>query len=269
MQRGFAHLLFLVVGILVVLGIVVFVFFGPFSNIPKPAGNFLPKTLQKPLESSNLTYTNLRLNFKFEYSKKDLIIKEDSEEEFNKRGNGNFRKNFTGYVGYEPGKFQGAVAVLEKEEDFENALLNIWIFENPDSLKPENWFDKYWYYPFVWGDFTYSGKQKTMPVNIATISGQLSKSNIVDYRKGKPEFLYIPYNGKMYLITFSTENKPEIVEEILESFKFLENTSKDGIVCIQVITPAKNEETGECKEFPTPCDVPEGWEKVESCSVLE
>jgi len=37
-------------------------------------------------------------------------------------------------------------------------------------------------------------------------------------------------------------------------------------VCIQVITPAKNPTTGECKEFPTPCDVPTGWVKVNSCS---
>lgn len=36
--------------------------------------------------------------------------------------------------------------------------------------------------------------------------------------------------------------------------------------CAQVITPAKNQKTGECKEFPTPCDVPEGWEKVASCN---
>ena len=37
------------------------------------------------------------------------------------------------------------------------------------------------------------------------------------------------------------------------------------IICIQVITPAKNPLTGECQEFPTPCDVPEGWEKVDKC----
>ncbi|MER3570391.1 MAG: hypothetical protein C4348_02210, partial [Patescibacteria group bacterium] len=42
-------------------------------------------------------------------------------------------------------------------------------------------------------------------------------------------------------------------------------TSTDRSVCIQVITPAKNPLTGECREFPTPCDVPPGWEKVESC----
>ena len=30
-------------------------------------------------------------------------------------------------------------------------------------------------------------------------------------------------------------------------------------ICAQVITPATNLETKECKEFPTPCDVPSGW----------
>ena len=35
--------------------------------------------------------------------------------------------------------------------------------------------------------------------------------------------------------------------------------------CIQIITPAKNPETGECREFPTPCAVPENFEKVEKC----
>jgi hypothetical protein len=46
--------------------------------------------------------------------------------------------------------------------------------------------------------------------------------------------------------------------------KFL-NPTKDRI-CIQVITPAKNPITGECKEFPTPCDVPPGWIPVKNCS---
>ncbi|MDA2933927.1 hypothetical protein MYX82_06245 [Acidobacteria bacterium AH-259-D05] len=36
--------------------------------------------------------------------------------------------------------------------------------------------------------------------------------------------------------------------------------------CIQVITLAKNPLTGECRSFPTPCDVPDGWEKVFSCN---
>jgi len=35
-------------------------------------------------------------------------------------------------------------------------------------------------------------------------------------------------------------------------------------VCIQVITPAISPE-GICKEFPTPCDVPNGWKIVDKC----
>ncbi|OGE74208.1 MAG: hypothetical protein A3I07_03090 [Candidatus Doudnabacteria bacterium RIFCSPLOWO2_02_FULL_42_9] len=38
-----------------------------------------------------------------------------------------------------------------------------------------------------------------------------------------------------------------------------EETSNDGQVCIQVIAEARNPQTGEIKQFPTPCDVPEGW----------
>lgn len=35
-------------------------------------------------------------------------------------------------------------------------------------------------------------------------------------------------------------------------------------VCAQVITPAVNPETGDIVEFPTPCDVPKGWEPVQN-----
>jgi hypothetical protein len=39
-------------------------------------------------------------------------------------------------------------------------------------------------------------------------------------------------------------------------------------VCIQVITPAYNPQNpSECKEFPTPCDVPSVWIKTEKCPV--
>lgn len=35
--------------------------------------------------------------------------------------------------------------------------------------------------------------------------------------------------------------------------------------CIQVVQAARNPLTGECRTFPTPCDVPAGWQKVTSC----
>ena len=38
----------------------------------------------------------------------------------------------------------------------------------------------------------------------------------------------------------------------------------DETVCIQVITAGKNKVTGEVKDFPSPCDVPEGWEIIDT-----
>lgn len=62
--------------------------------------------------------------------------------------------------------------------------------------------------------------------------------------------------------------------QILSTFQFLPAsptgggqvtpTSSGYEVCVQVITPARNPQTGECREFPTPCDVPQGW-VAESC----
>ena len=42
------------------------------------------------------------------------------------------------------------------------------------------------------------------------------------------------------------------------------NPDKTGKVCIQVIQPARNPETGQIREFPTPCDVPAGWENIQN-----
>ena len=48
----------------------------------------------------------------------------------------------------------------------------------------------------------------------------------------------------------------------------LTSVSVDGLssaVCTQVIATARNPLTNECRSFPTPCDVPEGWQRVQSC----
>ncbi len=38
-------------------------------------------------------------------------------------------------------------------------------------------------------------------------------------------------------------------------------------VCAQVVTSAKNPQTGSCVQFPTPCDVPSTWSLTASCNV--
>jgi hypothetical protein len=43
-------------------------------------------------------------------------------------------------------------------------------------------------------------------------------------------------------------------------------TASPPVACIQVLAPARNPLTGECRIFPTPCDVPAGWQTVSSCN---
>ena len=52
----------------------------------------------------------------------------------------------------------------------------------------------------------------------------------------------------------------------LISGSFLEEGQESldlNVVCPQVITLARNATTGEVGTFPTPCNIPDGWKKVE------
>lgn len=224
MQKGFAHV-FALVGILVIILVAGEVYYfgkiNPAKDIQEtPKGNGLLQipsitidTAAKQPEFND--YSNSELGFKFSYDLK-LSIKKDSEEEFNERGNGNYRKNFTGYVGYEPPKFLGAVAALDKDLSFDKNPFSVWVFDNSDNLTLDKWFDKYWYYPFLWGVFDYTSKGHIALDKEATISGQIAKYKIVSYQPSSPKFMYVAKGGKMYLFRIVEEAG----DKILSSFRF-------------------------------------------------
>lgn len=211
MQRGSALILSLLAGLIILGGI----FY--FSRTTLQQDQVSPKSGNNPT-----AYTNQQLGFEFKHPS-ELSVKEDSEEEFNKRGNGNFRKNFKGYVTYEPGKFIGAVVVLDKDLNYDTNPFTVWVFDNPNDLSIDEWYKNYWYYPFVWGDFTYNGKTTLAPKNEATISGKVGKSGIIDYQPGKPKFIYLSKDQKMYLFRIIGE----IGEQILANFNFLSNQTTE------------------------------------------
>jgi len=214
MQKGAAQLLLIIVSLLVLAGGYFY-----FSQSKTPILN--SPVISSPI-SSVQTYSDKEFNFEFKYSK-DLTSKKDSEEEFNQRAagsasksvNGDFRKNFKGYVAYEPGKFLGGVVVLDKGGSYEQNPFTLWVFDNPNNLTIDAWYKNYWYYPFVWGDFTYTGKVELVPKDEATISGQMAKSGVIDYQPGKPKFVYLAKDGKMYLFRIIGESG----DKILDTFK--------------------------------------------------
>lgn len=210
MQRGFAQpLLIILVLVGVALGAYLYVAkSGSINNFPAI------NKIVKPINDIQ-TFSNLKFNFEFKYAK-DLLVKEDSEEDFNKRGAGDFRKNFRGYVAYEPGKFLSGVVVLDKSNNFDTNPFTLWVFDNPQNLSINSWFDKYWYYPFLWGVFDYVSKGHVALDKEATVSGQMAKYKVVSYQPGSPKYIYISKEKKMYLFRIIGEEG----DKILSTFKF-------------------------------------------------
>lgn len=98
----------------------------------------------------------------------------------------------------------------------------------------------------IGGAVWFSSKEKTAPGNQVAIN---SFEECVE--AGNPVMESYPRQCR-------TAEGQLFVEEIKEN--------NDGTMCIQVIAYAKDPQTGECKEFPTPCAVPEGWEICENLS---
>ena len=216
MQKG-SVLPFLILIIIAISGIVATYFYF-FYKPPSLKSVKIVSQIDSGKKDNSILYRNDNLNFEFKYTGPDIVVKVDSEEQFNFRGNGDFRKNFKGYVGYEPGNVAGVVAVLDNENNFDKNPFTLWVFDNPDEISTEAWFEKYWYYPFLWGVFSESDKGHVRAQNIATISGQTTKYATVSYQLNSPKYLYLSNNGMMYLLRVIGEKG----EEILTSFKFLE-----------------------------------------------
>lgn len=212
MQKGTVPLFIIIAGLLIIGFVSIFTLGLVKSPVPK-----LPLKALTPAPAL-LTYSNRNLGFEFQYPGRGFTMKEDSEEEYNKRGNGDFRKNFKGYVGYEPGKPLGAAVVLDKTGSFDNSPFTVWMFDNPNDLNANSWFDKYWYYPYLWGVFDWVSKGHIALDTEATVSGKPAKSKIVSYQPGKPRFVYVSKDKRMYLFRIIGETGGQI----LSTFKFLQ-----------------------------------------------
>jgi len=67
-----------------------------------------------------------------------------------------------------------------------------------------------------------------------------------------------------------TDENDRICSDVKQLEAFSKNIDdykkEEPQMCIQVIQPAYNPLTWECKEFSTPCNVTKGWKKVDSCN---
>lgn len=204
-QKGSVLLPVLLLALLVFLIIAGFYY---FKNISKPITEVV--TVPSLTTAAENKYQDNYLSFSYPDG---FEVVEESEEDYFKRTNTNYRKNFTYYVTYSPPLFVKSIIVKEKNKplgsQFSDEPLTIWIFENEQDLSVDKWYANYWYYPFVWGQFNSADKDKIAPEKIATISGITGKFNTVSYQPAKPKFMLISKNNKMFLLRATGSEKED------------------------------------------------------------
>ena len=62
----------------------------------------------------------------------------------------------------------------------------------------------------------------------------------------------------------STNTPTTMPTTVQENIREAGRDPEDGTLCVRVITPAFNPKTNEIREFPTPCDVPKGWDVIQN-----
>ena len=113
-------------------------------------------------------------------------------------------------------------------------------------------------------------QERYAPTGVVTAPKKTIYGNNIFYYYGPggggvayPDYYFYDLNGQLLTFVFfgpfENDKTPSaqvktLEKQLLTSFKFVEPE-----ICIQVITPARNPQTGEVRDFPTPCDVPEGW----------
>ncbi len=220
MQKGFASTLFLVLILLIASSLAGYWFLIRETNPPAPtkviSPAITPKVEDRPQTS---LYKNPDLGVEFTLPE-GLIVKTETETEYFKRANGNIRNNFTYYVQYSPAEFASSLYVINQDEkDLDKAVFSLLVFQNPENLTPQAFYNRYWYYPFIWGEFATGEKNKISPKNIKLISGVEAGSATIDFRPGNPEFIYLPVGKKDQMIQIHFPSQNPQANEILGSFQ--------------------------------------------------
>lgn len=213
-QKG-STFVYIVVLVLLVASAAGVIFFmpSPPKKMPSP----------QPAKSLKNIYQDSQFGFQFEYPGEGFEIVYEEEAEYFTRTKTDHRKNFSGYVGYEPPKFLKGIILKPKElkltSQFDPIPLTLWIFENPQRLNTLAWFKNFWYYPFIWGIFAEPQKSQIAPKDEATISGIPTYSAVISYRPGEPQLILLPREDKIFLFMMIDQDD-KVGNKAQESFRF-------------------------------------------------
>lgn len=170
------------------------------------------------------TYTNQHLNYDFRYQDNEYDVKEDNEAEYSKKYNINIPNDFIKSFNYSPPKLINGIRVESREVykgywgKYTTVPFAVWVFENPEKLTINRWFDKFRYYPFRWDSSIPELTEKIRPSNEMTIGGVSALASIAG--EGM-QYFYILQDNKIFLLhIWEQPQSKNIGNQILSTFQF-------------------------------------------------
>lgn len=94
-----------------------------------------------------------------------------------------------------------------------------------------------------------------------------TQTKTLNYARKPIQQTVLNIGDRMNIYGWQQRQQPSVIEaEIVRVVAIVKTAiEKDPStrICIQVLATAKNPATGEVRTFPTPCDIPQGWVKIE------
>ena len=165
----------------------------------------------------------------FLYPNDTHLVTIDGEVEYARTTSSGIPNSFIQAKGYSPPEVIWALKVEEKKmyqgrygDEFPLTPFAVWVFDNTQLLSISEWFNKYWYYPFTWGNAVQTELDKMEPVAIGVIDEKQAYGyNAGPTPRGYLKLVYVSQGARIYLFQLLGEESTSLEDQIMASFKFL------------------------------------------------
>lgn len=201
------------------------------SNSDFPTGNVIPT--QDADTQSWTTYADNLYGFSFQYPSDALSVVDDSEidraptpdtpEEIV-----DLRNNFFTSKGYEAPHPLYAVRVEDVSASTDHLVtpFSLWVFENRGMLTPDEWYEKYDYYPFAFAPHVPKPVDAERPIQNVLLGDTLGKYHLrVNEQGGESAYIYVRKGATMILIVMDKlQEDRKFGNKILSTVRFFPPT---------------------------------------------
>ncbi|MDE2025520.1 MAG: hypothetical protein KGJ07_03435 [Patescibacteria group bacterium] len=201
------------------------------SNSDFPTGNVIPT--QDADTQSWQTYADNQYGFSFQYPSDILSVVDDSEPDRaptpdNPEEIVDLRNDFFVSKGYEAPHPIYAVRVedLSASTDHLVTPLSLWIFENRGMLTPDEWYEKYDYYPFAFAPHVPKPVDAEKLIQNVLLGDTLGKYHLrVNVQGGETAYVYVRRGSTMVLMVMDKlQVDGQYGNKILSTVRFFPST---------------------------------------------